>query len=140
MDSSPQHSTKQASYKEKATIEWNVDDLLGWIDEKRPHVLEDGDRKKLRLARISGEVFLTYAGNMEFFENKCKLPVGIAVMLANLSGKLAKEDSKLLFFMSCTPHRLQANNVAGRRQQAEDVEMSDAADMKSKLLSFMPCT
>ena len=52
--------------------------------------------------------------------------------------------------------RLQANNVTGNRQQAEDVEMFDfnakivlrimelinreTAGMKSKLLSFMPCT
>ena len=128
MDSSPQLSTKQASHKEKATTEWNVDDLLGWIDEKRPHMLEDDDRENLRLARISGEVFLTFAGNIEFFENKCKLPVGIAVVLANLSRELAKVDSKLLSFMSCTPRRHQTNSVTGNRQQAEDVEMTDAAD------------
>ena len=46
---------------------------------------------------------------------------------------------KLLSFMPCTPHRLQANNVIGDREPAEDVEMSDAADMESKLLSFIPC-
>src|SRR5438045_1959362 len=48
--------------------------------------------------------------------------------------------SKVLSFMPCTPHRLQANNVIGDREPAEDVEMSDAADMESKLLSFIPCT
>ena len=37
--------------------------------------------------------------------------------------------------MSCTPRRQQANNVTGNGQQAEDVEMSDAAGIKSKLLS-----
>ena len=41
MESSPEHDPKQASYKEKAAIEWNVNDLLAWIKDKRPNLLCD---------------------------------------------------------------------------------------------------
>ena len=104
----PEHTPKQASYKEKATIEWNVDDLVGWIKEKRPHLLNDDKIEKLRTAEITGEVFLDR--DKEFFKNKCKLPPGTAVVLANLSRELAEEEaagikSKLLSFVSCTPRR-----------------------------------
>jgi hypothetical protein len=54
--------------------------------------------------------------------------------------KMSLLHSKSLSFILCTPRRQQANNFTGKRQQAEDVEMSDAADVKSKLLSFILCT
>jgi hypothetical protein len=138
MDPFPEHTPKQASYKEKATTEWNVDDLVGWIKEKQPHLLNDDKIEKLRTAEITGEVFLDDNVDSKFFENKCKLSVGTAAVLANLSRELAKEDSKLLSFMSCTPRRQQANNVTGNRQQAEDVEMSAAADSAGKSTDHAP--
>jgi hypothetical protein len=105
MDHFPEHTPKQASYKEKAAIEWNVNDLLAWIEDKRPALLDDDKSEKLRNAEISGEVFLTCAGDKEFFKSDCKLPPGTAVVLANLSRELAEEEaagikSKLLSFMS----------------------------------------
>jgi hypothetical protein len=103
MDSFPEHTPKQASYEEKATTEWNVDDLVGWIKEKRPHLLNDDQIEKLRTAEITGEVFLDRDVDREFFKNDCKLPPGTAVVLANLAREFAEEDSKLLSFMSCTP-------------------------------------
>lgn len=50
-----------------------------------------------------GESFIVCAGNYEFFKNECKLPIGIAIVLANLSSELAEEEenSKLPFFMLC---------------------------------------
>ena len=138
MEPFPEHTPKQASYKEKATTEWNVDDLVGWIKEKRPHLLDIDESEKLRTAEISGKVFLACAGDKEFFKNDCELPPGTAVVLANLSRELAKEGSKLLSFMSCTPRRQQANNVTGNRQQAEDVEMSAAADSAGKSTDHAP--
>jgi len=84
---------------------------------------------------------LKQAGNVEFFKNECKLPIGLSIELADLAENLAEETtgikSKLLSFMPCTPRGQQANNVTGNRQQAEDVEMSDVVDMKSKLLPFI---
>jgi hypothetical protein len=136
MDHFPEHTPKQASYKEKAAIEWNVNDLLAWIEDKRPDLLDDDESEKLRKAKISGEVFLTCAGDREFFKSDCQLPPGTAVVLANLSRELAEEEAagikgKLLSFMSCTPRRQQANNVTGNRQQAEDVELSFSQSGKS---------
>lgn len=110
MDPLPEHTPKQASYKEKAAIKWNVNDLLAWIEDKEPNLLDDDKSEKLRKAEISGKVFLACAGDREFFQNDCKLPPGPALMLANLSRELAEEESKLLSFMSCAPHRQQANN------------------------------
>ena len=104
----PEHTSKQASYKGKAAIEWNVNDLLAWIKDKRPDLLDDEHSEKLRKAEISGEVFLACAGDRELFKNGCKLPPGTAVVLANLSRELAEEEAAgikggLLSFMSCTP-------------------------------------
>jgi len=61
---------------------------------------------------------------VEFFENKCNLPIGASERLANLARELAGGEtagikSKLLSFMSCTPRRQQANNVTGNRQRTE---------------------
>jgi hypothetical protein len=131
MDHFPEHTPKQASYKEKAAIEWNVNDLLAWIEDKRSGLLDDDKSEKLRKAEIKGEDFLAAAGNWEFFQNGCNIPAGPSMALANLSRELAKEDSKLLSFMSCTPRREQANNVTGNRQQAEDVELSFSQPGKS---------
>jgi hypothetical protein len=125
MNSFPEHTPEQASCKEKATTEWNEEDLVEWIKDRRPRLLNDDKIEKLRTAEITGEVFLDR--DEEFFENKCKLSVEAAAMLATLSKELTKEHSKLLSFMSCTPRRQQANNVTGNRQQAEDVGMSAAA-------------
>ena len=140
MEPLPEHTPKQASYKEKAAIKWNVNDLLAWIKDKRPDLLDDEDCETLRKEKMSGEVFWRYAGNWEFFRKGYNLSTGTAGMLADLATELVEEEkrSKLLSFMSCTPRRQQANNLTGNRQQAEDVDMSDAADMKRELLSFIP--
>jgi hypothetical protein len=90
----------------KPTIEkiekWNVDDLLEWIKQRQPDLLEDDDLKKLKDARVSGQAFLISAGNVEFFEKRCKLPPGTSVILANLAreiagGEIAGIKSKLFF-------------------------------------------
>jgi hypothetical protein len=108
------------------------------------------------------------ADNVEFFEKKCNLPIGSSLVLADLARQITEGEnagiiSKLLSLIPCTSRRQQANNVTGNRQQAGDAEMSDTASksllpiegladlmrkivvretagMKSKLLSFIPCT
>jgi hypothetical protein len=132
MDSSPEHNPKQAGHT-KPTIEeikkWNEDELLRRIEDMRPELLRGNNLEKFKAAFIDGDVFVDHAGDVEFFENKCKLPIGISERLAKLArevtgGQTAGITSKLLSFMSCTPRRQQANNVTGNRQQAEDVELS----------------
>ena len=90
MDPLQEHTPKQASHEGKAAIEWNVSDLLAWIKEKPPDLLENDDREKLRTPRISGEVFLEYAGSIGFFQNSCKLRTGTSLMLAKLAKELAE--------------------------------------------------
>jgi len=103
MDPSPEHIPKQASHT-KPAIEWDVDELLEWIQDKRPNLLDDADRETLRKARISGEDFLDLAGNFEFFQNACKLPPGPSYRLAKLATELSA-IGKSLSFIPCTPRR-----------------------------------
>jgi len=138
-------NSSQAKPTVEQIKEWDVDKLLDWIKEYRPNLVKVGQLEKLKAADISGDVFLNHASDMRFFKNECGLTAGASDRLANLASEFAEAGgetavikSKLLSFMSCTPRRQQANNVTGKRQQAEEVEMTDAAD--SKFLSFIPCT
>ena len=122
--------------------ELDADQLLEWIKKNRSKLLSDDQKKTFREKDISGDIFLNHAGDVEFFENKCNLPIGASERLANLARELAGGEtagikSKLLSLIPCTARRQQANNVTGNRQQAEDVDMSDSVGMKSKLLPFI---
>jgi hypothetical protein len=129
MDPSPEHIPKQASHT-KPAIEWDVDELLEWIQQKRPNLLTGDKLEIFKAAEISGEAFLTFAGDMQFFKNECKLPVGTSVVLAKLATELSA-ISKSLSFIPCTPRRQQTNSVAGKGQQSEDVELSFSQSCKS---------
>lgn len=102
-----EHEPKQASYKGKAAIEWNVDDLLAWIIGKRPKLLNIKEIDIFREANVSGEAFLHKSGDEAFFRDICKLSPGTAVVLALL------------------PRRLVAEEKMRNPQQAEDVDMLD---------------
>jgi len=69
--------------------EWGIDELLKWIQQKRPKLPMGNQSKKFKTACITGEVFLNHAGDKEFFENGCKLPIGISETLANLAMEIA---------------------------------------------------
>ena len=69
---------------------WNKDKLLQWIQEKKPELLEDENLEIFKAARISGKAFLKYAGDVQFFEKECNLPIGTSSDLADL----AKETKK----------------------------------------------
>ena len=73
--------------------DWNGDKLLEWIKQKKPDLLRDEDIEKLKTARISGQTFLKYAGNTDFFEKKCHLPAGTSSDLADLAKELAGEST-----------------------------------------------
>src|SRR5205814_880853 len=98
-------NSKHASYKEKAISEWELDDLVGWINEKRKNLLNDDEIEKLRKAGVIGHSFLSSETHSKaFFIDDCGISPGKAVSLAKLARDLAEEDSKLLSFMSCTYH------------------------------------
>jgi hypothetical protein len=107
MDPSPEQTAKQASHT-KPAIEWDVDELLEWIQQKRQNLLNDANRETLRTEHISGEVFLGCAGDIGFFQNACKLPAGTSFILARMATELAEGEtvgakSKSLSFIPCTP-------------------------------------
>jgi hypothetical protein len=92
MDSSLEHNSKQASQAESTREEIEQMDeerLLVWINTKRPGLLKDEDCKKLKEARISGRVFLMQEVTVEVFENKCHLPIGVSLELADLAREIA---------------------------------------------------
>jgi hypothetical protein len=90
--------------------DWNKDRLLKFIQQKRPHILEDDDDlENFKKAKISGKFFLTLAGKTEFFEEKCHLPVGISGELAEVvkeitGAKTTIEQGKLLSFIPYSKH------------------------------------
>ncbi|MBO0794274.1 MAG: hypothetical protein J2P36_25455 [Ktedonobacteraceae bacterium] len=130
-----------ANYKEKAPTEWNENDLIEWIKNKQPLLLNDDKIEKLRNAEVTGKAFLSSsARDKRFFIDDCGISPGTAVVLVDLSRELAEEDSKLLSFISCTPRRRQANNVIGNRQQAKDVDMlSDISDQPKPIADERIC-
>ena len=90
--------------------EWDEDDLLEWIQQKRPKLLKGANLKKFKAADISGEDFLNHAGNMEFFKKECNLTIRASDTLANLAkeiagGETTNKKGKLLSFIPCTPYR-----------------------------------
>jgi len=137
---------KQASQSESTIDEikrCDPGELLKWFDINRPKALTSKSRDKFEGADIDGTTFLDHAGDMKYFHEGCKLPIGTSERLARLAaeivgGETAGIKSKLPSFMSCTLRRQQANNVTGNRQQAENVEMSAAADSAGKSTDHAP--
>jgi hypothetical protein len=92
MDSFPEQNSKQAS-KAEPTIEeiknWDADELLKWIKDNRPKLLKDDQLEEFKAKDISGDVFVDHAGDVEFFENKCNLPIEASSRLTNLAREMA---------------------------------------------------
>jgi hypothetical protein len=92
MDSFPQHNPRQASHT-KPTIEevnnWKRNELLEWIQQKKPELLKGDKFERFKAASISGHCFVIVAGDVEFFENSCNLPIGASLELADLSREIA---------------------------------------------------
>jgi hypothetical protein len=122
MDTFQEHNPKQASHT-KSTFEkvkeWDEDDLLKWIHEERRGLLKDDNLEKFKAAFINKNNFVDHAGDVGFFENKCKLPIGISESLA----KLAREAV--------------GGETAGMAQKGKS---ADHAHYVNCILSFIPCT
>ena len=142
-----EHDPKQTGQRE--SIEeikgYGVDGLLKWFNRKRPNILEGNALEKFKEAGINGESFFEHRGDEKWFQT-CGLPIATSERLAKLASETfgareskeqdtstGKSDDHASEFAEAggDARRLQANNVTGNRQQAENVVMSDAADMKS---------
>jgi hypothetical protein len=88
MEPIPEHDSKQASQAEP-TVEqmknWKRDQLFSWIMKKREQALDDEDILILKQTKITGEMFLEFAGDIDSFQRRCNLPISLSVTLANLS-------------------------------------------------------
>jgi len=143
MEPIPGHGSRQASQAEatKQKIEgMEPDELIRFIQQKKPKLLKGDRLAEFKNAGIFGESFLSHANDVGWFQNTCNLSPGLSDMLVNLARELIGRA------MPYTPRRQQANNVTGNRQQAGDVEMFDTAS-KSLLpirtmvdLAYLPQT
>jgi hypothetical protein len=87
--------------------ELDKDELLKWIQQKRPKLLtDDDDVEKFKAAKISGNLFLDLAGDLQSFKNECHLPFGPSKELANLASEIKGEvkEGKLLSFIPYSKH------------------------------------
>jgi hypothetical protein len=73
---------------------WNKDELLWWIQQKKPTLLSGNDLKKFIAAKILGVGFLWAAGDVDSFM-KAGLPFGVSQGLAIL-GHEVKEGGEFI--------------------------------------------
>ena len=101
--------SSQSGYVVSATNEptiqeiraFRVDELLRWILQKEPTLLEGPNIQTFKGLSIPGMVFLNYAGNYDFFRDKCRLPVGVSQGLADLGSQIISK----YYHLHCTHHR-----------------------------------
>ena len=85
---------------------WDKNELLKWIQQKRPKLLKGDNLEKFKAADLPGKVFLKHAGDEEFYKKECNLSIGPSETLADLAAEIVGVEatgvkSKLLFFMPC---------------------------------------
>jgi hypothetical protein len=83
---------------------WDAGNLLKWIHQERPGLLEGDNLGKFESKFINKDVFVENAGEVEFFENTCGLPYRISHSLAKLAteatgGKISGIKSKFTIFI-----------------------------------------
>jgi hypothetical protein len=130
MDSGPSsHGGEDKLTKNEPTVEkmreMDDEDLLEWIQRKKPKMLRDKVLENFKEKYVDGDIFLDHAGDWKFFEEKCNLPIGPSEGLAKLASVVMGKDtigtkSKSYPFMSCSSRRGEtpANNQAahGKRK------------------------
>src|SRR5271154_736438 len=60
------------------------EELLKWIQQKKPKLLRDEVLENFKKEYISGDVFLDHANDRKFFKEDCNLPAGPSDGLAKL--------------------------------------------------------
>jgi len=73
---------------------WGHEKLLEWIQGKLSVPLAPEDKEEFLRAKINGNIFLKHADDPDFFEKKCKLPVGPSECLADLAEEIIGRKSK----------------------------------------------
>ena len=90
MDTFQEHSSKQASQAENTEQEieeMDPDELIRFIQRKRPKLLRGDRLEKFKKAAIFGASFLSHADDVGFSQKTCNLPPGLSDMLVNLAGE-----------------------------------------------------
>ena len=108
----PNHKQNENSQSGQVTKEytiqeiksWNRNRLVDWIQQNLTEPLDDEDKELFLKAKITGNIFLNYAGNIDFYEQRCKLPPGTSAGLADLASEIVSKKSKYC----CLHHTLHA--------------------------------
>ena len=106
-DSNPDDSPVMNKTPNPTVKEWDTNDqLLNWIQEVQPKLLRGQNIENFKAAEISGDVFLTLAGDVDFFRSQCNLPPGPSKGLANLVEEMnvVNKQGKLLSFIPYSKH------------------------------------
>lgn len=94
MDSFPKLNPSQAGTEPaiEEIEDWDADELLEWIQQKKPKLLRDASLENFKAACIPGRVFLMKAGNVELFKTECSLPIRPSLPLAALPSMIAEKE------------------------------------------------
>ena len=105
-DSNPDDSPVMNKTPNPTVKECDNDQLLNWIQEVRPKLLRGQNIENFKAAEISGDVFLTLAGDVDSFKSQCNLPFGPSKGLANLAEEMnaVNKQGKLLSFIPYSKH------------------------------------
>jgi hypothetical protein len=74
--------------------DWDTDELLQWIQKKKPNLLSSRNLERFIAAEILGEGFLWAAGDVDSFM-KAGLSLGVSEVLASL-GDEVKEGGEFI--------------------------------------------
>jgi hypothetical protein len=69
------------------------EELLKWIQQKKPKLLRDEVLENFKKEYISGDVFLDHANDRKFFKEECNLPAGPSDGLAKLANEVIGEET-----------------------------------------------
>jgi hypothetical protein len=80
----------------------DIEELLKWIKQRKPKLLNEENAQKFKNAYINGPVFLRHADDIDFFEKRCGLPPRVSDSLAYWVAEITGVKCK---FLLCTSSR-----------------------------------
>jgi hypothetical protein len=92
MEDPPENNPKQAESTIQKVKGLNKDELLKWIEGKRPGQLEGDSLETFKEAAIPGLIFLKHAGDETYFHERCGLRIGPSELLADLASEIIERD------------------------------------------------
>jgi hypothetical protein len=154
-ETNPEQNALQSAANERTTEgirSWGTNKLILSIQNEQPELLSDEIILKLRAERISGRTFLKHAGDVEFFHEKCKLPLGTSEDFADLAKELEQSkyylsyhgrnsDSQLTMSQGDSKHaslEKPSDTASKKRDLDSEKEASQSPNQKRLRVSLLP--